>query len=48
MQLSFIPKKYGEQLTCDGLSAIPQNLLENLLSELKAEDEKLLVNVSSR
>jgi len=43
MQLSFIPKKFGEQLTRDGLAAIPTNYLQNILSELQFDERKLVV-----
>jgi len=42
MQLSFIPKRYSEQLTRDGLDAVPKDYLQNILSELQTDEQKLI------
>lgn len=34
MQFSFIPCKYGEELSCDGLSGIPKEYLNDLFADL--------------
>jgi hypothetical protein len=43
MQLSFIPKRYSELLTRDGLDAMPRGYIQNILSELQIDDQKLII-----
>ncbi len=41
MRVSFIPKKYGEKLTCDGMSVIPKKNIEDLVSEFEDKDLRI-------
>jgi len=43
VKLSFIPINYEESLTCDGISAVPKNVLEDLVTDFKMEDPNLII-----
>lgn len=43
MEITFLPKKYFEELTCDGLSAIPKEYIENILSDFREEPAEMQV-----
>lgn len=43
MKLSFIPTNYEESLSCDGISAVPKQVLEDLVTDFRSEDPDLII-----
>lgn len=46
MQITFIPKEYGEELSCNGIDSIPPTYLKEILFDFEILDETSLQEVN--